>query len=136
MIQQGFWIGDRDWWIMVSYDISGTEDLNDVYVALLASGCPDYKAQRACMVLSNKDKGYTWSNYDGRFSAVFISRGTSAEQVYDSCDHELKHLVEHISEYYDVDPRSEEAAYLQGEIARKMFPAVAMLICPKCHEDY
>jgi hypothetical protein len=48
--------------------------------------------------------------------------------------HELKHCVEHISDYYGVNPKSETAAYLQGEIARNLFPAVAMAVCPKCHE--
>ena len=45
---------------------------------------------------------------------------------------ELKHAVEHISEYYDVCPRGEEAAYLQGEIARNMFAAAAFVVCPMC----
>lgn len=36
---------------------------------------------------------------------------------------------------YGVDPKSETAAYLQGEIAKKMFPAVAIAVCPKCHNE-
>ena len=47
--------------------------------------------------------------------------------------YETKHAVEHISSYYDVDPKSEQAAYLQGEISKKLFPAVAIAVCPKCH---
>jgi hypothetical protein len=53
--------------------------------------------------------------------------------MYDTIQHELKHVVEHISEHYNVDSRSERAAYLQGEIARQMFPAAAMCVCPHCH---
>ena len=37
-----------------------------------------------------------------------------------------------IGGFYGVDPKSEEAAYLQGEMSRKMFPAVALAVCPKC----
>ena len=40
-----------------------------------------------------------------------------------------------ISGYYGIDPKSEDAAYLQGEIAKKLFPAVAIAVCPKCHEE-
>lgn len=132
MIQQGFSIGDRDWWIMIYYAVS-QENLNEVYRTLLASGCEDYKAQRACMILSRKNKGYTYSNFTQHSTVVFISETTSPEQMYDTIQHELKHIVEHISEYYDVDSKSEEAAYLQGEIGRMMFPAAAMVICPKCN---
>lgn len=59
----------------------------------------------------------------------------SPEELYDTITHETKHVVEHISSFYDVDPKSEEAAYLQGEISKKMFPAVAMAVCPKCHNE-
>lgn len=41
----------------------------------------------------------------------------------------------HISEFFGVNPKSEESAYLQGEIARQMFPAAAMVVCPKCNEE-
>lgn len=50
-------------------------------------------------------------------------------------DNGMKHAVEHISSYYGVDPKSETAAYLQGEIARNLFPAVAMAVCPRCHNE-
>ena len=64
---------------------------------------------------------------------MFASETTSAEEMFDTITHELKHVVEHISGYYGVDPKSETAAYLQGEIARNLFPAVAMAVCPTCH---
>ena len=56
-------------------------------------------------------------------------------EMFDTIMHELKHCVEHISDYHGVSPKSEEAAYLQGEIARNLFPAVAMAVCPKCHKE-
>lgn len=40
-------------------------------------------------------------------------------------------ITEHISDAYDVDSKSETSAYLQGEISRKMYEAVALTICPK-----
>lgn len=135
MIQQGFSIGNRDWYIMAQYDIHTTKDLDEAYKTLLASGCPDYKAQRACMVLSRRDTGYTFTNFDEHLTVMFISRSTSAEQMYDTIHHETKHAVEHISEFFGVNPKSEESAYLQGEIARQMFPAAAMVVCPKCNEE-
>lgn len=65
----------------------------------------------------------------------FISRATDASQMYDSIDHEKKHIVEHISNYYGVDPKSEESAYLSGELGRLIWPAAAWVLCPRCRES-
>ena len=117
---------------MIYYDI-GEHDLGEMYDALLASGCPDYMAQRACMVLSSPDKGYTYTNFIDHLTVMFIGKSSSLGELYDTIQHEMKHAVEHIGEYYGVDSKSEESAYLQGEIARQMFPAVALVVCPMCH---
>lgn len=135
MIQTGFWIGRRDWWIMASFNISGEKDLNEVYRALMACGCPDDEAQKACIVLSRKNSGYTFTDMDGHYTLMFASEADTPEQLFDTYDHELKHCVEHISSLYGVHPKSETAAYLQGEIARNMFPAVSMAVCPRCHNE-
>lgn len=132
MIKQGFSIGERDWYIMAYYDVQTKRDLSEVREALLSAGCTESRTDEALWVLSMWNKGYTLTNLRDHLSIVVVSKATSGEELYDSVQHELKHLVEHISEYYDVSPKSEESAYLQGEIAKKMYLAVAMLICPKC----
>lgn len=134
MIQTGFYIGERDWWIMASLNVTG-KDLGEVHKALLACGCPNDEAQKACMVLSRKNNGFTFTDLEGQYTLMFASETTSPEEMFDTITHELKHTTEHISGYFGVDPKSEEAAYLQGEIAKMMFPAVAMAVCPKCHDE-
>lgn len=134
MVAQGFSIGKRDWYVMCYYDIRSEQDLREVRKTLLAGGCPRYKADEAVWVLSMWNKGFTYTDLNMHLTVVFISKTTTMEQMYDSIQHETKHVVEHIGEYYGVDPKSEESAYLQGEVARKMFPAAAMVICPVCHE--
>ena len=86
------------------------------------------------MVLSRKNNGFTFTDLEGQYTLMFASETTSAEEMFDTITHELKHTTEHISGYFGVDPKSEEAAYLQGEIAKKMFPVVAIAVCPKCHD--
>lgn len=132
MVKQGFHIGERDWYLMPFYNV-GEDNLAEVYETLLASGCPDFKAQQACMNLSKRNSGYTFTNFNDHLSLMFVSKATSPEQLFDSIIHEVKHLVEHISSYYGLDPKEELSAYLQGEVGRNMFPAVALVICPKCH---
>ncbi len=133
MIRQGFYLGNRDWWLMPYYDIRTESDLNEVYEALLASGCSDGKARRACMVLSRRDNGYTFTNFEDHVTIMCIGKATSAEQFFDTLVHELKHVTEHIGEYYGLDPQEELSAYLQGEVGRQMFPAVVMAVCPRCN---
>lgn len=132
MIQQGFSLGKRDWYIMCAYDIRTRRDMREVRRTLLAAGCDADRTDEALWVLSMWNKGYTFTNYKEHLTIVCISKATSAEQFYDSIQHELKHVVEHLSEYYGVEPKGETAAYLQGEVARLMFPAAALLLCPKC----
>lgn len=84
-------------------------------------------------MLSRKNNGYTFTDLEGQYSLIFASETTSDEEMFDTITHELKHVTEHISGYFGVDPKSEEAAYLQGEISKKMFPAVALAVCPVCH---
>lgn len=134
MIMQGFPIGNNDWFCEVFYAVH-QENLWEAYKKLIQTGCPDYMAQQACMVLSQKNKAYTFSNFKTRHTVILLSEATSPEQMYDSIQHETKHAVEHISEYYGLNPKGETSAYLQGEIARLMFPAVALAVCPKCNEQ-
>ena len=129
MIQQGFSVGERDWYVMCAYDIRTKRDLMETRRTLLAAGCDESSAGEAVSVLSGWNKGYTFTNFRDHLTIVCVSKATSAEQLYDTVQHELKHVTEHLSEHYGVDQRGETAAYLQGELARKMFPAVSLLVC-------
>lgn len=133
MVRQGFSVGSRDWYVMCYYDIRTDSDLDEVHDALIAGGCTDGMAREAIRVLSGWNKGYTFSNLKDHLSLVFIGKAVDAEQMYDSIQHELKHVTEHISDAYGVNPKGEESAYLQGELGRKMFPAAAYVICPHCN---
>lgn len=132
MVQFGFYLGERDWWIMGFLDINGEKDLSKTYGTLLASGCAERKAREACEVLSEYNTGYTYTDFNAHTSLMFVSKTTSAEQMFDSILHEVKHLTEHISEYYGLNPHDEVSAYLQGELGRKLFPAAAIVLCPHC----
>lgn len=135
MIQQGFHIGDRDWWIMALYDIKTDEDYEEAEDTLIAAGQKPAYAQKVINELMWPNTGYTYTKFGDHLSIVLVSHATSYEQMYDTVQHETKHLTEHISSYYGVNPKSEEAAYLHGEIARQMYKAVALAVCPKCNYE-
>lgn len=132
MIKQGFSIGDRDWYIMAYYDIKTDKDYDEVEEVLIAGGQKPAYAQKVVTELMHPNTGYTYTKFGEHLSIVLVSHATSFEQMYDTVQHELKHVTEHLSSYYRVDPKGEKAAYLQGEIARNMYKAVAIAVCPNC----
>lgn len=134
MIKQGFHIGERDWWVMVYYRIEAF-NLPEVKELLLASGCPESDVAEACDVLALPNTGFTFTNFGSHATVMLVSKTTGTEEMFDSIVHELKHLTEHISEYYGLDAKEELSAYLQGEVGRKMWPAAALALCPRCAED-
>lgn len=121
-------IGDDNWGILMVYDYEA-RDFERIWSMLRAFGLPDYRAQAAMSVLSQTNTGMTLTIPSDLMSVLFISETTSNEEWFDTLIHELKHVVEHISEYYQVDPTSEPAAYLQGEIGRQMFPMIMRKTC-------
>lgn len=136
MVKTYFQIGDRDWTVVAYLSVEKV-DLEEIYDALLSAGNPDNRSQEACMELSKMNSGYTFTNFDTRMTVIVTSKATSSAEAFDSIIHEIKHLVEHVSTYYDLDPKEELSAYLQGEVGRQLFPATALVICPKCnHHDY
>jgi len=132
MIEQGFYIGKRDWWVMVYYDVRTPDDFQKAEGALMAAGCPEYMRSEALAKLHEWNRGYTFSDLGNRTSILLIGKATDASQMFDSIVHEMKHLAEHVGEYYGVNPREELSAYLQGEVGRQMWPAAAMVLCPHC----
>ena len=117
---------------MCYYDIATAEDYAQVEEALIAAGQKPAYAQKVINELLWENTGYTYTRFGEHFTIVCVSHATSYDELYDTAQHELKHVVEHLSSYYGVDPKSERAAYLQGEVARNMYKAVALAVCPKC----
>lgn len=136
MIKQGFYIGDEAWWMMCYYDVCGEGDLREIEGVLMSAGDTDERIAKAMRVLSGTNCGYAYSNFSLRTTVIATSRTTSPEELFVSIVHEIKHATEHIGEYYNVNPKGEESAYLQGEIGRNMYKAAALLLCPKCNKEH
>lgn len=112
------------WAFVFAYDI-GEDDVDEMGDWLEALGAGRKEIERACDVILRENKGFTYSNPDLRMSLMCISRVTSIDQWFDSMSHEVDHLQWEIMQYYDVDPGTEEAAWLQGYIVRMIIKAIA-----------
>lgn len=56
-------------------------------------------------------------------SIIVINRPDSAEEFIDTYNHEKNHVEMHICKEFGIDPYSEKAAYLSGQLAKKLFKA-------------
>ena len=73
-------------------------------------------------------EGFTKTDYDKRLSIVGIGRTYSVENFFNTIIHEAKHVQSHICKYYNVREDGEQAAYLIGYLAMKMFKVFKNLI--------
>lgn len=135
MVKQGFSIGDSDWYVMCYYNADISHDGEELFMTLVASGCDEHVARSAMSVLENMNSGYTFSNLSERCSIVIVSKACCGEQFYDTVQHELSHVVDHICESYDVSCHGEIAAHIQGEVARNMYEAVSIAVGDYSDDD-
>ena len=121
MIKQRIEVANNKWEILLYY-CTGEGDFVEIVNELLECGCGEEEAFKAAdIVTSQLNTGLTFSNTEARYSFVCISQATSISQMVSTIVHELKHVQSHICEYYDVDESGEQAAYLIGYIARRVY---------------
>jgi len=82
-----------------------------------------------------KDKGLTYSNFKERESVIVIGKTSCPAEFQHTFDHEKIHLAMHIGKYFNIDPYSEELAYLVGDIGSEMFPIAKRFLCEHCREE-
>ena len=73
--------------------------------------------------------GVTFTNSDFRSSVVCINKATSREELINTISHEADHVKSDICDYYNVQPDSEQAAYLIGYLVGKMYYQSRRLFC-------
>lgn len=123
-----FNIGDDDWGMLLCWDYD-MGDYDDMWAVMKSFGIEDKEIRKAITILNTPNTGLTVTSTKDLMSLVFISDTASDDEWLDTLFHELKHVVEHISSFYRVDPQSEPAAYLQGELGRQLFPIIMSRLC-------
>lgn len=99
-------------------------------------GCSTKDIEEALLVLnSGANKGITYSNPEARESVIAIGRTSCPAQFAHSYDHEKLHLAMHIAKKEDIDPFSEDLAYLIGDIGFEMFRVAKLFLCEHCRME-
>ena len=112
------------WAFVLAYDI-GWEDTEEIEGWLEALGASDEDIDEACELILEENKGFTFSNSNLRMSVMCISHASDIAQWWDTVNHEVDHLQDAILKYYDVSHGTEDAAWLQGFIMRKIVEAIS-----------
>ena len=89
------------------------------------------KNLRACSL----DTGITYTSRWNRETIMVVALTSSSAEFFNSLLHELKHVEDQIGEAIDLDQKSEEAAYLRGDLAREIFPKIKHLLCEHCRSE-
>ena len=120
MTAQYIQLGNGEWNVLVYYNVT-VDDYVEVVDALQQIECPPKFIKKAFRTLRYKNTGFTFSNTDYLMSIVCVGAATDVEQFVSTVIHEAKHVQSHICSYYDIDERSETAAYLIGHIIQRMY---------------
>ena len=80
-------------------------------------------------LMEDFNSGFTYSSSKYRRSIMVVNRSSSMEEFINTYNHEKNHVEMHICEELGIDPYSEEAAYLSGNMAQQLFlPAVCSFL--------
>ncbi len=76
-----------------------------------------------------RDSGMTYSSPYTRASVMVIGHSSSEQETVNTFSHELRHLTDDIAEFYSINPRGEEVAYLTGDIALALAGSLLHVVC-------
>lgn len=135
MIVQDFYLKRYKWHVRVYYAVHrywARDILND----LRSIGCYGNQLRKAWNSLraGELNTGITYSNFDRRETLMVISLTSTPAEFLNSWVHEMQHLCRHVVQAFGMDPYGEEAAYLAGDVAQKMFNTAKMFLCEHCRD--
>lgn len=120
MIHYKIYFKPYDWEIEV-YILFKDCHINTIIEAL--KDCPQSEIQQAFLNLTTKvDSGFIRTF--NRRSIIVINKPTVIEEFVNIYNHEKNHLEMHICEEYNINPHSEEAALLSGNLAKCLFSSL------------
>lgn len=117
MIRQRVDIPAADWLVDIFYDVRPS-DAECVADSLYRMGCPEKHIRKAYQLVRSgvPNQGLTYSDRQSRHTLIVVGHASDLFSAFNTLEHESNHLEIHICEEYGIDPYSEEASYLSGDI--------------------
>lgn len=121
---------DKYRWSVEVFIILSRPDIEEIMAAVERAGGSSKVLKSAyANLMEDFDSGFTYSSPKYRKSIMVVNRSSSMEQFINTYNHEKNHVEMHICEELGIDPYSEEAAYLSGNMAQQLFlPAVCSFL--------
>ena len=97
-------------------------------------GCRGTNLRRAVENLASGElnTGFNYYSPRHREAVMVVALTSSASECFNSLMHELSHLTAYIAKDDNLTFTGEASAYLEGDLAREIFPAVRGLLCDCC----
>lgn len=133
MIEQDLYIKKIGWKVRIYYAVSTyyADEIITDFIKIGVSGDILHKLKENLWA-GKIDSGFTYSNLKNKETVMIIGLASSGAEYANSIDHEKLHLIQHILEAIDIDPKGEEICYISGELARDMHKVTSVLICQDC----
>lgn len=108
-----------DWSIIIYYTVNDVER-KEIIDMLEGLNCKfgTLESIKSNLNKSEIDTGFAYSSYDKQCSIIVIHKSSSVGEFINTFEHEKNHLEMHICEALDINPYSEEAAHLSGDLAQ------------------
>ena len=100
--------------------------LKDCYINKIIDslqGSSESEIQQAFLNLTTRVNSGLIKSFENR-SIIVINKPTTLEEFVNVYNHEKNHLEMHICDAYGIDPHSEEAAELSGNLAKCLFSSL------------
>lgn len=118
-VRQHLNLSKYDWCIIIYYTVDDTQR-KEIVEKLKEMGCDEetLKSIIRNLEMAGEDTGFTYSNYEKQCSIIVIHKASSVGEFINTFEHEKNHLEMHICEALDINPYSEEAAHMSGDLAQ------------------
>lgn len=120
-LKQQFTIRKYDWDVAIYYTVD--EEQKTKIVTELKELQPDketFEKLERNLMNAELDTGFIYSSFYKKRSIIVVHKASSVGEFVNTFVHEKNHLEMHMCEALDINPYSEEAAILSGEIAMQM----------------
>lgn len=118
-MRQNFKLQKYNWSIIIYYTVNDTEkkEIIDMLEGLQCD-LSTLESIKNNLTKSDLDTGFAYSSYDSQCSIIVIHKASSIGEFINTFEHEKNHLEMHICEALDINPYSEEAAHMSGDLAQ------------------
>lgn len=118
-MKQSFKIKKYNWSIVIYYTVNDVES-KEIIDKLEDLHCNSKTLESIKRNLDDTkiDTGFAYSSYNKQYSIVVIHKASSIGEFINTFEHEKNHLEMHICEALDINPYSEEAAHMSGNLAQ------------------